>query len=71
MLYEGDNGYWRWWPKSSVDQATGVIAVKRLVVAKDSGPISNPDGIRNQVEGGALQGMSRALLEEVTWDERR
>ena len=26
--------------------------------------------MRNQIEGGALQGMSRALGEEVTWDER-
>ena len=33
--------------------------------------MSNPDGVRNQVEGGALQGLSRALVEEVTWDDRR
>jgi CO/xanthine dehydrogenase Mo-binding subunit len=32
--------------------------------------MSNPDGVRNQLEGGALQGMSRALGEEVTWDDR-
>jgi nicotinate dehydrogenase subunit B len=37
----------------------------------DCGPISNPDGLRNQIEGGILQGMSRALVEEVTWDNRR
>ena len=36
-----------------------------------SGPISNPDGLRNQTEGGALQGMSRALGEEVTWDDQK
>jgi nicotinate dehydrogenase subunit B len=41
------------------------------VVAVDCGPVSNPDGLRNQTEGGVLQGMSRALLEEVTWDSRR
>ena len=46
------------------------MRVTRLVVAQDFGPISNPDGMRNQIEGGALQGMSRALGEEVTWDER-
>jgi nicotinate dehydrogenase subunit B len=40
-------------------------------VAVDCGPISNPDGLRNQTEGGILQGMSRALLEEVTWDDKR
>ena len=31
----------------------------------------NPDGLRNQTEGGILQGMSRALVEEVTWDNKR
>jgi CO/xanthine dehydrogenase Mo-binding subunit len=45
--------------------------VKRIVTAQDSGPISNPDGMRNQVEGGALHGISRALMEEVTWDARK
>ena len=47
------------------------MTVKRMVVANDVGPISNPDGLRNQIEGGALQGMSRALLEEVTWDDQK
>jgi nicotinate dehydrogenase subunit B len=41
------------------------------VVAQDCGPVSNPDGMRNQLEGGALQGLSRALGEEVTWDEQK
>ena len=31
----------------------------------------NPDGLRNQTEGGILQRMSRALVEEVTWDNKR
>jgi len=51
-----------------VNQDTGVVSVRRMVIAEDCGPVSNPDGLRNQLEGGALQGMSRALLEEVTWD---
>jgi len=37
----------------------------------DCGPISNPDGIKNQAEGGALHGLSRALMEEVTWDDEK
>ena len=41
------------------------------VVAQDCGPISNSDGLRNQTEGGILQGMSRALMEEVTWNDKR
>jgi CO/xanthine dehydrogenase Mo-binding subunit len=54
-----------------VDQNTGNVQVTRLVIGVDCGPISNPDGLRNQTEGGALQGMSRALLEEVTWDDQK
>ncbi|HEV3058606.1 MAG TPA: molybdopterin cofactor-binding domain-containing protein, partial [Vicinamibacterales bacterium] len=52
-------------------QDTGVIRVRRIVVAQDSGPISNPDGMRNQIEGGALHALSRALFEEVTWDREK
>jgi CO/xanthine dehydrogenase Mo-binding subunit len=54
-----------------VNQDTGVIIVRRLVIANDCGPISNPDGLINQLEGGALHGVSRTLSEEVTWDESK
>jgi nicotinate dehydrogenase subunit B len=67
VLYEGDNGYSALVAEVEVDQETGKIVVKRFVASGDSGPVSNPDGLRNQMEGGALQGMSRALHEEVTW----
>jgi len=50
---------------------SGRVQAKRFVVAQDSGPISNPAGMRNQIEGGVLQGLSRALGEEVTWDDRQ
>lgn len=71
VAYEGDNGYAAMVVEAEVDQDTGKIAVKRIVVSNDCGPISNPDGLRNQLEGGALQGMSRALGEEVTWDGQK
>jgi CO/xanthine dehydrogenase Mo-binding subunit len=71
VVYEGDNGYVAMVAEVEVDQATGKVTAKRLVVAQDCGPVSNPDGMRNQLEGGALQGLSRALGEEVTWDERK
>ena len=54
-----------------VDQGAGAVEVRRLTIANDSGPISNPDGLRNQLEGGALHGISRTLLEEVTWDDEK
>jgi len=71
VLYEGDNGYCALVAEVDVDQDEGTIRARRLVIASDSGPISNPDGLRNQLEGGALQGLSRALLEEVTWDAQQ
>lgn len=71
VVYEGDNGYVAMVAEVEVDQATGRVRATRLVVAQDCGPISNPDGMRNQIEGGALQGMSRALGEEVTWDDQK
>jgi nicotinate dehydrogenase subunit B len=69
--YEGRNGYAALVAEVEVDQGSGQIAVKRFAAAVDVGPISNPNGLKNQVEGGALQGMSRALGEEVTWDARK
>ncbi|MFI5179313.1 MAG: xanthine dehydrogenase family protein molybdopterin-binding subunit, partial [Vicinamibacterales bacterium] len=71
VAYEGDNGYVAMVAEVEVDVASGRITARRLVVAQDCGPISNPDGMRNQIEGGALQGLSRALGEEVTWDDRQ
>jgi CO/xanthine dehydrogenase Mo-binding subunit len=67
VLYEGNNGYSAMVAQVSVDQATGIVTVTGLFASQDSGPVSNPDGLRNQMEGGALQGTSRALYEEVTW----
>lgn len=69
--YEGDNGYAALVADVDVDLESGIIHPRRFVAAVDCGPISNPDGLRNQIEGGILQGMSRALVEEVMWDTRR
>jgi CO/xanthine dehydrogenase Mo-binding subunit len=71
VAYEGDNGYAAMVVELDVNQDTGRISVKRIVVSNDCGPISNPNGLRNQLEGGALQGMSRCLGEEVTWDDEK
>jgi CO/xanthine dehydrogenase Mo-binding subunit len=71
VAYEGENGYTGIAVEVAVNQDDGKVAVRRIWVAIDAGPISNPDGLRNQAEGGALQGMSRALGEEVTWDNEK
>lgn len=53
-----------------LDAATAEIDVERIVTVCDAGQIINPDGLTNQLEGGTLQGLSRSLYEEVTfeWD---
>jgi CO/xanthine dehydrogenase Mo-binding subunit len=51
-----------------VDTSTGNVAVKRFVLSHDCGLIINPDGLKNQIEGNIIQGVSRALMEEVKFD---
>ena len=54
-----------------VDRDTGRVHVERAVAAIDSGEAVNPDGIRNQVEGGIVQSLSWTLFESVSFDRRR
>ncbi|WJR79813.1 molybdopterin cofactor-binding domain-containing protein [Bradyrhizobium sp. NP1] len=54
-----------------VERETGRVRVKRMVAAVDTGQVVNPDGIRNQVEGGLLQALSWTLFERVTFDRTR
>jgi CO/xanthine dehydrogenase Mo-binding subunit len=55
----------------AVDRDTGRVRLLRAVAAIDSGEIVNPDGIRNQTEGGILQALSWTLYEQVTFDAKR
>jgi CO/xanthine dehydrogenase Mo-binding subunit len=54
-----------------VRRDTGEIRILRAVAAVDSGEAVNPDGIRNQIEGGIIQSASWTLLEEVRFDATR
>jgi nicotinate dehydrogenase subunit B len=71
VAYEGDNGYTGIVIDIELNQDTGKVIVKNIWAGIDVGPVSNPNGLRNQAEGGALQGMSRALGEQVTWDDQK
>lgn len=71
VAYEGGNGYAALIADVAVNTQTGEVRPVKFLIAIDCGPISNPDGLRNQAEGGILQGMSRALVEEVAWDGKR
>jgi CO/xanthine dehydrogenase Mo-binding subunit len=54
-----------------VDHETGRVRLMRAIAAVDSGQAVNPDGIRNQIEGGILQAASWTLYESVTFDRTR
>ena len=54
-----------------VNRQSGEIRVTRLSIGHDCGQMINPDGVANQVEGGAIQTVSRTLLEQVTWDRTK
>ena len=45
--------------------------MRRLTVAVDVGLVVNPDGVRNQIEGGAVQATSWTTKERVRFDRRR
>jgi nicotinate dehydrogenase subunit B len=51
-----------------VDKSTGEVSVKKITLGHDCGLIVNPDGLKNQIEGNIVQGVSRALMEEVLFD---
>ena len=53
-----------------LEDEEGRVLAKRLVVAHDCGLVINPDGLRNQIEGNVIQSASRALKEQVTFDQR-
>jgi nicotinate dehydrogenase subunit B len=53
-----------------VNRDSGGLRVRRCFVVQDCGQIINPDGVRNQIEGNIIQTVSRALLEQVTFDRK-
>src|SRR5207249_11267790 len=49
----------------------GELVVHRIVVAVDSGSVTNPDTVKPQVEAGVNFGISGALWGEITHKNRR
>ena len=52
-----------------VDRSSGQVRIPRVWAAADSGLIVNPDGLRNQIEGGIIQSASWTLYEQVRFDK--
>jgi CO/xanthine dehydrogenase Mo-binding subunit len=53
----------------AVNKSTGNVEVKRVVCAQDQGVTVNPDGSRQQMEGGITMGLGYALAEEVRFKD--
>jgi len=67
-LHQTANGYAAMEAEVVVNEVTGEIRVTKVITSIDSGPVISPDGLRNQMEGQVIQGISRTLFEEVLFD---
>jgi CO/xanthine dehydrogenase Mo-binding subunit len=54
-----------------IDPETGQTRVVDFVVVQDVGFAVNPTGVEGQMQGGAVQGIGYALLEELVFEEGR
>jgi CO/xanthine dehydrogenase Mo-binding subunit len=52
-----------------VNRDNGAVRPRRFTVAHDCGLIVNPQGLQLCIEGNVMQGISRSLFEEVTFDK--
>jgi nicotinate dehydrogenase subunit B len=66
--YKNQSTYVAMAVEASVDRSTGRIQLLRAVAAVDCGQVVNPDGVRNQIEGGFIQASSWTLFEAVGFD---
>jgi len=53
-----------------VDKAKKNYLIKKMTAAIDAGQAINPDGLKNQTEGGIIQAASWTLFEEVKYDKK-
>ncbi len=56
---------------AEVSLENGGVRVHRVVAAVDCGMVVNPDGVKQQIEGGIVYGLSAALHGAITLDKGR
>ncbi len=52
-----------------VDPELGLVKVLRVDTAQDVGKALNPESVRGQIEGGIMQGVGLAIMEELVLDK--
>jgi carbon-monoxide dehydrogenase large subunit len=55
----------------AVDPATGQVTVRHFTTTHDVGTVINPLGHQGQIEGGLVQGLGYALMEEMPTEDGR
>ncbi|MDF0544804.1 molybdopterin-dependent oxidoreductase [Sphingobium sp. H39-3-25] len=69
--FPGYGAAWAAWVADvAVNARTGEVRVEKVTVGHDAGLMINPDGVRHQIHGNVVQSASRALVEQVPFDER-
>ncbi|WP_213954547.1 molybdopterin cofactor-binding domain-containing protein [Variovorax sp. dw_954] len=64
--WPGFGAAWAAWVADvEVNQKTGEVHVRRVVVGHDAGLVINPAGVEHQIHGNVIQTTSRALKEKV------
>jgi CO/xanthine dehydrogenase Mo-binding subunit len=55
----------------TVNKKTGKITPNHLTIAQNNGVTVGPQLVGNQMSGSAIMGLSRAMVEQVTWNTER
>jgi nicotinate dehydrogenase subunit B len=67
--YKNSASYFAVVAEVSIDKPSKTFKLEKLTGVIDSGQCINPDGLKNQTEGGMIQSASWTLLEKVDFDE--
>lgn len=68
--YKNETAYCAVAAHVKVDRKSGTVQLKKMWAVIDAGETINPDGLKNQMEGGMIQSASWALKEAVEYDAR-
>ncbi len=71
VKYDNERTYVALVAEVAVNRRSGQIRVLDVWCSHDCGQLVNPDGARNQIEGGIVQTISRTLVEELHFDRQR
>lgn len=71
VRYDNERTYVAVVAQVEVGRRDGSVRVTDVWCSHDCGQVVNPDGTRNQIEGGIVQTVSRVLMEQVHFDRRR